>query len=588
MPSAYKILQQSLANPVKMVPVGYVQNARYGTPNFDMVAFARQFLSWQNSSNYSQKWRHNDMSAMQFHRSANMNVNLQLVDCNGIVWKDYAATRIYENFSGNTVIRDGVEFPLYTATFTISFDSIPDGTYYLLLSVDYDVATGVTETETYLSEPQFVSDTLENTIILEYTNNKIAFQTYFGNYHFKMRVEGSIDYITPESVDTQYSDEYMNLRMLNSYPFRKFQLNIGGVIGVPAYIIDKIYIALGCSSLKIDSSFYTKGEGAKISLLQGDSRMYGQIEMREANNYFDTTFVKRSGIVILIVPTTDFAVRNISIGGNTYYIDQLVAANNVSAFIFYLNNVFKYLTTPNLLGHFEQQGSNIVYIQDDTETYTTASSIVLPKVVYANHNALNITGPLFDLNIEMRYAVVDWGDGSPATGTGTGSDINVHLTHKYMNPIGKVLKIYHDDSFILLTLNEPSLTAVGGDFGIGFQAIALLSGNLGYFEFGDVDKAKATLLSIILNNCNITDIDNLSSNYPLIQRIDLKNNKLSRGTTNAIVVNTDTVAQSTPSMQSGQHTLALQGQNPPAPLYSTGSFSANHLRNSYSWTVTTD
>jgi hypothetical protein len=288
MASLYKILQPALANPIRFTPVGTTQYVAYQTPNFDQTPFYKQFMNWENSSCYTQKFRTDHQTAIQFHANTDQDFQLYLVDSNDRVWRDYASQRYYDQFSGNTIERYGQIFPLYTATFVVDFVGIPEGIYFLKSVITYPVTITTNESEIYISEPMYISDGIENTLLLEVKNNKIAFNTYFGDWAFRLRVEGYIYYDSPDSVDTQYNDEYYNLRLLNSYPFRKFKMLIGGVAGITANLLDTINIYTGCTSLKIDSSFYSKGEGAKMTISKYDKRFFAELELREQNNYYDT------------------------------------------------------------------------------------------------------------------------------------------------------------------------------------------------------------------------------------------------------------------------------------------------------------
>ncbi len=91
--------------------------------------------------------------------------------------------------------------------------------------------------------------------------NDIIFETGFPP---SLRVLGKIKYKSPASRDTIYEDQVLNQSILNSVPFRIWELTIGGSSGIPDYLIDKVNRILGCSNLLIDGRLFTKSEGAKL------------------------------------------------------------------------------------------------------------------------------------------------------------------------------------------------------------------------------------------------------------------------------------------------------------------------------------
>jgi hypothetical protein len=579
--SPYKILQQAGANPIKIVPVDPVIVARYKTPNFDGSLFSDQFMDWENSSCYAQKWNQNDQTAMQFHVNSDQKMNVYLVDKDDRVWKDYSSQNFYDMFSGNTIVRDGVTFQLYTATFVIDFVGLPDGLYFLKVVPTFDVQTGTEPTAIYISEPQYISSYIDNTLLIEYKNNKIAFNTYFGTWGFRIRIEGYIGYNTPDSVDTQYNDEYYNIKMLNSYTYRKFRLLIGRAAGVPAYIIDKLNIATGCSTLKIDSTYYTKDEGAKISVTQYDRRLYATLDLREAENYADQTFVSVAGLIILIIPSGMSALRAITLGGTTWYMQQIIDPNNTTALINWLNGTFA--PANGLQGTFIQQGNTVLYQQADTESWTGSSSVVLDKFVEIDKQS---TGT-FNLNIEATYAVVDWGENNATFGHGTGAILNQTIPYNYVTSLRQSIRIYHSNTLNIINCGDNSIFNISGDFGNAFGSLQLSAANIPNFDISILNSTASYIKIINLSNCRIQQILNYAANYPLIQQLVFSGNNLNSHNCDTILMSTQKVVSRTPGMQGAGHTLNVKNQIPLAPPSFSGANAATSLR-SMGWTVNTD
>lgn len=184
----------------------------------------------------------------------------------------------------------------------------PPGTYYWQLS-----AGG---SDVWVSEPQEIYETLPQSLYFQYKHYErygdVIFQT---GYEGAIRVEGVLKFTTPGSKDTVYEDQPLNVTMIKSVPFRVFNLILGNTRGLPPWLVDKINWILGCSDMRIDGRYYTRGEDSEIEL--NESELYPlmgmSIQLREKLNrssiaYQDDSVVQGLAATTSIINTKGFGL----------------------------------------------------------------------------------------------------------------------------------------------------------------------------------------------------------------------------------------------------------------------------------------
>ena len=595
MPSVNKILRQALANPVKMVLMGYTDGSNYNTLPFDQSWYKEQFRPWENSSNYAQKYQLADTTNLQYHFNAST-FQLQLVDCSQRVWKTFPFD--YNSFAGNTYLYNGTEYSLNTATFSVSFDNndtgIPEGIYYLLLSVQYDTAAGGgnEETDYHISEPIYLAQKHEGTILLECKHTRIQYNTYFQDYTFSMRVEGDKFLQDLKASDTQYNNQNYNIDMLNSYPYRIWQVEFGGAIGIPLWLWDRLHILMGLKNILIESEAYTKDEGAEWSSIKGDGRIWPSLNIREKDNYSGLTIVNRSYLEIFEVPTfpvDPYMVHSFVINSDTYYVKKAIYnSTDINNLVIYLNGAFKAFY--GFLGSFSLTDGKIVYRNAPSENYDTASAALLTKSVVFTKPVSGTSGSVRTITIDLDFILygIDYGDGTViADGDGTP---NTALT-VYTYPSGTntySCRLFHQNSITSIGLSDITVNSITGLFPSDLTDLNIQGAQITSFAGSMLAPALSVFETLTIGSTQLASVTGLNQIWVALQTFDFRGNKLTSSSVDSICQQVDQAATSSAPLQSGAHNLRLENQTPAAPPTIISSIARTHLIFTYSWTITTD
>jgi hypothetical protein len=258
--------------PVTWYDVEPTEVTQYISRHMDDYLLAERNTRWQNGG-YRQPWLTSDVIVNQFINNQGA-VNIKVIDCKQNLLFATPMQQKQQN-------QYEPEYFIYESSQALN--ALPDGIYYLLAEI------GSGPNQRLISEPIEVSERIENTLLLQYKHRKyrggVVFET---GIEFSLRVHGFLKLQPPASKDTLYEDQVLDMVMVQSKPYRIWELVLFGPDGgLPDWMIDKLNWVLGCSDLRIDGKYYTKQEGAKIeegeTLQNGLLKSY-RIEMREAIN----------------------------------------------------------------------------------------------------------------------------------------------------------------------------------------------------------------------------------------------------------------------------------------------------------------
>lgn len=258
--------------PITWYDVEPTEVTQYISRHMDDYLLAERNTRWQNGG-YCQPWLTSDVIVNQFINNQGA-VNIKVIDCKQNLMFATPMQQKQQN-------QYEPEYFIYESSQALN--ALPDGIYYLLAEI------GSGPNKRLISEPIEVSSAIENTLLLQYKHRKyrggVVFET---GVEFSLRVRGFLRLQPPASKDTLYEDQVLDMVMVQSKPYRIWELVMFGPEGgLPDWMIDKLNWVLGCSDLRIDGKYYTKQEGAKIeegeTLQNGLLKSY-RIEMREAIN----------------------------------------------------------------------------------------------------------------------------------------------------------------------------------------------------------------------------------------------------------------------------------------------------------------
>ena len=231
-----------------LVPLNFVSQDRTLSPSyhfkhFDKWTSGEQIIRpFYSSDNYYQKWQSNDIIFLQVESTLDPLV-VELVNESG----DMVVSQVMDlatTINGKYYFQSQLALTGHEGIFSVRI-----------------LAPGFPIIE---SEKFCVKESQENTILYKYShdrNTDVAFET---GIYFTMRVEGALIGYTPISRRTTYNDQTSNIKTVTGQSSRQFTNIIGGSLGVPDYIADKIIDIFNLNNVQIDGKYFTAAEGAKL------------------------------------------------------------------------------------------------------------------------------------------------------------------------------------------------------------------------------------------------------------------------------------------------------------------------------------
>lgn len=263
---------------------------QYAKKPFDYSSFQEQIFNFQEKKKYCQKRSIYDNDFFQFESNYDP-ITLLIINEDG----DAVLP-----FSAQNIVRNKYQPDYFIYEVDVDYGALAPGYYY------FKMVAGVTSPKLFESEPFEILPTIENTVLLEYSNS-----TYFGDVLWEtgismsLRVEGVISSLNPSSKDNIYEDQSLNLTMLSSFPFETWKLFIGTSEGIPDYVIKRINRILSCDNVKINGKYYSKFDGSKWEKHEEDNYpMSGwTIELRESlqrnSNIYDSAVPDGLGLLVV-------------------------------------------------------------------------------------------------------------------------------------------------------------------------------------------------------------------------------------------------------------------------------------------------
>jgi hypothetical protein len=264
-------------NPVKFHENDPTTLPQYLSKFFDSVPYLETIEAWEQYQPFCQPFQTTDAIHIQV-QSDYAPLKIEIINSRG---------RIFETNTLNQVAQNELEPTMFVYETSFDLAAYEEGQYFLRMQCGNPVS------QTLISEPIFIREVHENSILLEYTNPR-----FYADWIFEtglepsIRVLGKIRYKQPASKDTFYEDQVLNMTLLNSVPFRIWELILSSSFGIPNYLIDKLNYVLGCKTITIDGRGFTKNEGAKLEekAIEEYPLRGWSIEMRESRNVARKTF----------------------------------------------------------------------------------------------------------------------------------------------------------------------------------------------------------------------------------------------------------------------------------------------------------
>lgn len=374
-------------NTFRFIPNTSQINNRTNTNNNDFVQFAKQRLNWQDKLCYSQKIQSSDILSVIIEVDGYIlgtmpyNSRIELVNEQGTVVKQIALQQFTASDTFFTAFDNGF------------FSDIPEGYYFLRLvlwRIEYPIINVFDE---YVSEPLYVKDKHEGTVLLKYSNyfnilsmpfEFLPLRNYVNGIYF--RVDGAIIEFVPQVERAVFSDQNMNSVPLKSMASRQYRFYVGGNGEiVPEWVIDKINQIFTCSDVTIDNTFYTVNDNSQLELETALAKgKYGASIVLTQGNQQDVYTFNSDSADIQILDLSQFSypylVENIYMNSTIpnylpFEMGMPICLTNTTGRTILLNYLNSILG--NWGGQFVLQGDVIIYQNDNSiPTFNVGAEVI--------------------------------------------------------------------------------------------------------------------------------------------------------------------------------------------------------------------
>jgi hypothetical protein len=273
-------------NPVKYHKLTPDEVPQYVSRHFERWREANTIRAWFEQVEYAQIWQKTDVIKQQILSDFEITdeVYLQLIEADrdndpGTLILSTTFSPVLQNVDnpGEWVYEKALNLSNLQSTYLLPVDP-PDGLYFLKIVIGAAV---------FISEPQLICESIENSLLLEYKHREYKGLVFFETgILFQQRVLGTLRYKNPAAKDTLYEDQELDETLLSSEAFDVYELIIGGSWGIPDYLVKRLNRIFSLSYKAIDGTQYEKNEGARFELKEIDGYpLKGlRIELREAEH----------------------------------------------------------------------------------------------------------------------------------------------------------------------------------------------------------------------------------------------------------------------------------------------------------------
>jgi len=256
-------------NPVHFVKYNYEPDAKYHHKDMYDDWVHQRHDRFASQPAYLQKWQKNDTINLQIITSGLGQVEVYVYDRNAAFVQSYSFVYGADN---------AVLFPATKQQVSIPLTDYPEGEYLMVIRTN--------TTNLAISEWLYIKESHDDTYLFDYYHSENKLDAYFGDWRPSLRCEAFFHEWQPDSSFVTYEDEPADLEMLRGRPYMKRIIALGGALGIPEWLANKLNQILLLNRLSIEGVRYTRNADSKFEAeeRQGHPLNFYRLEIRKALN----------------------------------------------------------------------------------------------------------------------------------------------------------------------------------------------------------------------------------------------------------------------------------------------------------------
>lgn len=641
---AEKLVVYPEVNPLQMVPQSdpdFLLTTKYKYPHYNNWWQCERRAMHEPYVHYKQKIQQTDRLILVFHSNngGTTGANFKFYNMD---WTDTGVAVGVANTSvSGFEITSEVSNTVYTAYTHIVDQSLQilglaDGYYFGVMEVPY----GSGDSVYYVSEPIYLRDQHPSTKLLEYSNTVNNFDVFFHTHSvsFQLRVESHLHSLTPNSIDTTFEDELVDITLLDSIPYNTYTW---AARAIPEWMVNKVNRAFSCDLLRWEGKYFTKDKDAKFDMVGGSNEpLKGMsIAVRPAKNLYSQQNIFVDPILVYTI------LNNGDSNGPTRFpyflktatlnrtgapsINLLVDINGVNTIGAYTTNCMEIRDTSDELlvlnycnldrkPYHGQLGSysgvtngsgdySLYYYPHATEqNYITSTWMVLSKPMIIRFQGAYGSGQYYDVKgSHIGYGLVRQNNTHASAAYGNGNPGITYLVGgSSINIIGDQARLYHydqqnaTDTVFTFKAIYPALTPnireVAGKYPeslIDFQVTSGLAFDTVLWQYFVPCKANLVAVSFYKNNVSLVQgMDVYLPSLDLLSFVgyDLSWNVLTPSGVDDVFNQMWNGGGGAETFTQTNGEMYTDNQNPPAPPTPASAVAVSFIDNFKAWLVVTD
>ncbi len=476
-------------------------------------------------------------------------------------------------------------------------------------------AAGVGDTtKDFISNPVLLSSSHEGTVLMSYRSStnkdRVQYESDDLNVTFQTRFYSDGMIYQQGGETTTFVDQDESTKSLYSKSAKKFLLDVGGVNGLPVYMMDIIDYATRCDTLVIDNELYRRIEEEMPAITDDSLSIQNRTITLQQVDIDSTKYFKQDSFTVWERPATAFGTYNYAIdevkiqqGAQIVVLsgEWFSSESDENAYVSALNTA---MSAAGASSTFTNSTGTITFDNAAGENWQLVKDVIVldKEVVYTIDNStinetLRITH-IYSGNLQNEPLFVDAGNSSQSgTNLSVNGRIDVDLTYPSVQVY--TARFFSRDITNTIAIssyasgNNPKITNIAGALPASLVNWNVKGHDIPTLNLRVFDNCANVITTMVFDTCDISTIttgwaSNLVSGsykpYQSMQRYDFRANALTGAKLDAFA---DEIFDSTAFRNYGtlitfQQTTSQQLDMSSTPTPGTKAY---QLDNDYGWYV---